>query len=165
MSSIFITSAPMSARCRVAIGPGRSRVRSRTRMPARGLRRSVLLTASTVSIVLLRVLDRLAVVRQLAGFSESNFAAQLGDAADAVFYRLRESRRRRTAYLALQGHAVGSARIVHDKARLQDFLVSPCDFGDLRWLHEHSLHLGGLVGAAHPPADPDIGASAGALPR
>src|SRR5712691_7698006 len=157
-----ITSAPMSARCSVAIGPGRSRVRSRTRMPARGLRRSG--STTWFSIVLLRVLDRLAVVRQLAGLSERNFAAQLGDTADTVFYRLRESRRWRTAYFALQGHAVGSARIIHDEARLQDFLVSPYDFGDLRWLHEHSLHFGGLVGTAQPPADPDIGASTGALP-
>src|SRR6266851_6536171 len=153
----------MSARCSVAIGPGRSRVRSRTRMPARGLRRSG--STTWFSIVLLRVLDRLAVVRQLAGLSEGNFAAQLGDTADAVFYRLRESRRWRTAYFALQGHAVGSALIVHDKARLQDFLVPPGDFGDLRGLHEHSLHLGGLVGAAHPAADAHVGAAAGAWPR
>src|SRR5213596_4258361 len=152
----------MSARCRVAIGPGRSRVRSRTRMPARGLRRSG--STTWFSIVLLRVLDRPAVVRQLAGLSERDFAAQLGDVADAVFYRLRESRRRRAAHFALQGHAVGSARIIHDEARLQDLLVPPCDFGDLRWLHEHSLYLGGLVGAAHPAADPNIGASTGALP-
>src|SRR5712691_12436842 len=104
-----MTSAPMSARCRVAIGPGRSRVRSRTRMPARGLRRSG--STTWFSIVFLRVLDHLAVVRQLAELSESNSAAQLGDTSDAVFYRLRESRRRRTAHFALQGHAIGSVRI------------------------------------------------------
>src|SRR5439155_2319437 len=153
----------MSARCRVAIGPGRSRVRSRTRMPARGLRRSG--STTWFSIVLLRVLDHPAVVRKLAGLSERNFATQLGDAADAVLYCLREPRGRRTAHLALQGHAVGSARIVHDKARLQDFLVSPYDLGDLRWLHEHSLHLRGLVGAAHPAADARIGAAAGTLSK
>src|SRR3989454_4780362 len=118
-----------------------------------------------VSVVLLRILDHLAVVRQLAELSERNFAAQLGDTADAVLYRLRESCRRHTAHLALQGHAVGSARIVHDKARLQDFLVSPYDLGDLRWLHEHSFHLGGLVGTAHPTANAGVGAPTGALPR
>src|SRR5207247_3406616 len=127
------------------------------RMPARGFRRSA--SRTWFSYLLRGVSRRPAVVRQLAGLSDSNFAAQLGDAADAVFYGLRESRRRRAAHFALQGHAVGSARIIHDEARLQDLLVPPCDFGDLRWLHEHSLHLGGLVGAAYPAADPNIGAS------
>src|SRR6267378_7455845 len=42
MSSILITSAPMSARCSVAIAPGSRRVRSRTRTPARGLARKLL---------------------------------------------------------------------------------------------------------------------------
>src|SRR5262245_19283183 len=41
MSSILITSAPMSARCSVAIAPGRRRVRSRTRTPERGFARKL----------------------------------------------------------------------------------------------------------------------------
>src|SRR5882762_3693825 len=97
----------MSARCSVAIGPGRSRVRSRTRIPESGFARiystvfgkgcpSIQLVIPAL-VIFLRVLDRLAVVRQPAGPSERNVAAQLGDAADAVFYRLRESCRRYTA--------------------------------------------------------------------
>src|SRR6267143_651519 len=164
----------MSARCSVAIGPGRRRVRSRTRMPDSGFARKLFdrlgIGAPQDSegfhhsflFVLLRVLDHPAVIRQLAGLPERDFAPQLGDAADAAFYRLRKSRRRRGAYFALQGHAVGSARIVHDQPRLQDFLVSPYDLGHLRRLHEHALNLRGLVGAAHPAADARVGAATGA---
>src|SRR5882724_7542754 len=169
--------APISARCSVAIGPGSRRVRSRTRMPDSGFARKLFdrlaIGAPRDSegfhrsslFILLRVLDHPAVVRQVAGLSERDFAPQLGDAADAFFYRVRKSRRRSIAYFALQGHAVGSAGIVHDQPRFQDFLVSPCDFGHLRRLHEHALHLGGLVGTAHPAADARVGAAAGADPR
>src|SRR5258707_3935505 len=106
----------MSARCSVAIGPGRSRVRSRTRIPESGFARiySTLFGEGCPSIqllipvlvIFLRVLDRLAVVRQPAGPSERNVAAQLADAAHAAFYRLRQPSGRRTAHLPFQGHPV-----------------------------------------------------------
>src|SRR5712664_519588 len=118
-----MTSAPMSARCSVAIGPGRSCVRSRTRMPESGFARIYstvfgkgcpsiqLLMAATVSgslpvlLIFSRVLDHLAVVRQLAGPRKRHLAAQFGDAADAVCDFLGEAGAL-AAHLAAQGHAV-----------------------------------------------------------
>ena len=48
---------------------------------------------------------------------------------------------------------------------LSDLRVAPHDLGDLRRMHEHALHLGRLVGAAHPALDAHVGAAAGARAR
>src|SRR5438046_1747592 len=119
--------------------------------------------SSPALVIFFRVLDHLAVVRQLAGLFESNFAAQLGDTADAVGDSIGEAGAL-SAHFAAQGHAVGSARIVDDEPGFEDFRVAFDDLRHLRGMNEHAFDLGGLVGAAHPAADARIGAAAGAHP-
>src|SRR5665213_1569894 len=63
-----------------------------------------------------------------------------------------------------QRHRIGLAVAGDDEAQSFKFGVAPGDFGDLFWAHEHALHLGGLVGAAHP-SHPSLDAHIAAAAR
>ena len=67
--------------------------------------------------------------------------------------------------LDVERHAVVALRVVDDEPRLADLRMPRDDRRDLRRMHEHSLHLGRLVGAPHPALDAQVGAAAGARAR
>src|SRR3990172_4904541 len=96
----------------------------------------------SASVVLFRVLDDLAVVRQLAALAQCNFAAQLGHVAQAFGDCLREVRaRRRLAHFTVQRHAVLQAGIVDHQACLPSsgILILACARQCSRGLANRSL--------------------------
>ena len=88
-----------------------------------------------------------------APFSFVTACKRLGD-------RLLEAVARRRAF-GVQRHRVLLALARHGEAHAQQLGMALGDFGDLLGPHEHALHLGGLVGAAHPALDARVGAPAG----
>ena len=61
----------------------------------------------------------------------------------------------------MQDHRVLLAVARDDEAQPAEFRMPFADLRDLGRMHEHALHLGGLVGAAEPALDAHIRASAG----
>ena len=59
----------------------------------------------------------------------------------------------------MECHAVVAVGSVDDQACAPDLRVPPDDRGNLRGVHEHSLDLGRLIGAAEPALDAHVGAA------
>ena len=62
--------------------------------------------------------------------------------------------------LGRERHRVGLGLAGHDKPQALELGMAPPDLGHLLRAHEHALDLRGLIGAAHPALDAQVGAPA-----
>src|SRR5829696_9703132 len=111
------------------------------------------------SIDLALVGDDLAVVRQASRNDEIDGALELGEILQRRPDRRLEGVGRRGS-LGRERHRVGFGLAGHDKPQALELGMAPPDLGHLLGAYEHALDLRGLIGAAHPALDAQVGAPA-----